>query len=209
MLNCSLCGSSTLPFCEAHSRNYWRCNNCALVMLAPEHFLSPQAEKQRYLEHNNDPEDPRYQQFVSPIVHKVKANFTVEHKGLDFGAGTGPVITELLTDSGYRVELYDPFFHNYPTKLTRKYDYVICCEVIEHFQQPAVEFTRLRDMLNPGGAILCMTELYADDTDFASWYYIKDPTHVIFYHRRSLAWIKWAFNFSQLAINRRLIELWA
>jgi hypothetical protein len=67
-------------------------------------------EKERYLTHNNDITDPRYQKFVQPVVNAVMENFSTASKGLDFGAGAGPVAAEVLGGKGYSVKLYDPFF---------------------------------------------------------------------------------------------------
>ncbi|HPL96740.1 MAG TPA: class I SAM-dependent methyltransferase [Smithellaceae bacterium] len=155
-----------------------------------EYFVSPAAEKRRYEEHKNDIHDPRYQEFVGPIVSKIQERFTNKHRGLDYGAGTGPVIAKLLRDKGYSIELYDPFFWNDATVLDATYDFVVCCEVIEHFHSPAKEFKRLRSLLKPGGALYCMTDLYSEDTDFKNWYYKNDPTHVFFYKKNTLEWIK-------------------
>lgn len=43
----------------------------------------------RYQKHNNDIEDDGYQKFVAPITTAIMKDFTQNHKGLDFGAGTG------------------------------------------------------------------------------------------------------------------------
>jgi len=37
-------------------------------------------------------------------------DFNTNHKGLDFGAGTGPVISKVLKDKGYCIAQYDIFF---------------------------------------------------------------------------------------------------
>ncbi|MGO1820189.1 MAG: hypothetical protein ACTH0S_10965 [Senegalia sp. (in: firmicutes)] len=62
-------------------------------------------------------------------------------------------------------------------------------------------------MLNIGGSIFCMTSLYDEDIDFKNWYYKNDETHVFFYHKKALEWIKNEFNFSDLAIDEKLIKL--
>ncbi len=171
----------------------------------PVHYLSAEAEKNRYLEHNNNPADSGYRQFVSPIVDKVKSCFNPGHKGLDFGAGTGQVVAKMLQENGYSVAIYDPFFCDCPERLALKYDYVICCEVIEHFCFPGKEFLLLKKLLNPGGMVLCMTDLYSEKIDFPKWYYKNDPTHVFFYHRATLQWIKKHYGFPGIEINGRLI----
>lgn len=164
-------------------------------------------EESRYLEHNNDINDERYQQFVMPIVQQVVDHYTPEHRGLDFGAGTGPVISKLLTDRSYQIVQYDPFFHNYPELLLDKYDYIVACEVIEHFHQPDKEFARLKEMLNPGGKLICMTTIYHPGIDFKTWYYKNDPTHVFFYHSDTLQFIQNTYGFSKLQIVNNMIVL--
>lgn len=114
----------------------------------------------RYQKHNNDIEDDGYQQFVSPITLAIMRDFTQNHKGLDFGAGIGPVIFKILKDQGYMIRLYDPFFHNYPNLLKAQYDYIAVCEVIEHFHDPKKEFSLLKKLLRQNGKLYCMTNIY-------------------------------------------------
>jgi len=171
----------------------------------PNFYLSPAAEKERYDQHNNDPADPGYRRFVSPLVERVKAAYGTGAAGLDYGAGSGPVISAMLKEAGYRPVLYDPFYWNEPNLLKDHYDFIVCCEVIEHFHRPFDEFKRLRSLLNPGGAIFCMTEVFSDTVDFLNWRYKNDPTHVFFYHQDSLAWIRDNLDFSSLEISGRLI----
>jgi SAM-dependent methyltransferase len=202
---CLLCRGNLDHFTVFRNIIYHRCLNCHALLMDPRFYLSPAAEKERYDQHNNDPADPGYRRFVSPLVERVKAAYSTEAKGLDYGAGPGPVVSALLKEAGYRPVLYDPFYWKEPTLLEDRYDYIVCCEVIEHFHQPYSEFKRLRSLLNPGGALFCMTELYEDSTDFESWHYKNDPTHVFFYHQDSLTWIRNRFSFSALEISGRLI----
>lgn len=206
-LNCPLCNGDTALLLEVNSKEYNQCFACRSVLLYPSYYLTSQEEKERYENHNNDVEDPRYQKFVSPIVQEVKSAYGPEHTGLDYGCGTGPVISKLLKDDGYQIALYDPFFAPDPQRLAAKYDYIVCCEVMEHFNKPADEFKRLRSLLNPGGVLFCMTEIYSEDIDFKAWYYKNDPTHVFFYHRKGLEWIKNNLGFSEVFTDGRLIIL--
>ncbi len=186
--------------------HYYRCSCCCSILLDPKMYLSKEDEKKRYEEHNNDVEDPKYQKFVAPIVDQVKQKFVQGCTGLDFGAGTGPVIAKLLREKGFRVELYDPYFWDNSGALNLRYDFIACCEVIEHFHFPGKEFKLLRSLLKPNGSLYCMTEVYNDEIDFGQWYYKNDPTHVFFYHLSALAWIRSHFGFSALKVEGRLIN---
>ena len=204
-LKCTLCAADTENLYNFRNRDYHRCLNCHALLMDPRFYLSPAAEKERYDQHNNDPADPGYRRFVSPLVDRIKALCSPDADGIDYGAGSGPVVSTMLKEAGYRPVLYDPFYWNDPGLLNDRYDFVACCEVIEHFHRPFDEFKRLLSLLNPGGSIFCMTETYAETTDFESWHYKNDPTHVFFYHQDSLAWIRDNFGFSSLEISGRLI----
>lgn len=175
--------------------------------MAPHLRLNADREKARYETHNNDVNNPGYQKFVEPIVSAVLSDFSPEQRGLDFGAGPGPVISSLLQKRDYNIVQYDPFFANNPELLQEKYDYIVCCEVIEHFYHPADEFRRLHDLLTGGGKLFCMTMLYDDQIDFTKWFYKNDETHVFFYRAQTLAWIEKNLGFCVLRVKDRLIEM--
>jgi 2-polyprenyl-3-methyl-5-hydroxy-6-metoxy-1,4-benzoquinol methylase len=202
---CTLCNSNSELILSYLNRNYFRCSNCKSVFADPDNLLEYVDERNRYLEHNNDVFDPGYRDFVKPIVDLVLSKLLPDQQGLDFGAGTGPVISQMLKEKGYNIEQYDPFFCNNFELLSKKYDYIICCEVIEHFYNPRGEFAQLRSMLKPGGQLICMTDFLKDETNFQKWYYKNDPTHVFFYHQKSLDYIKEEFLFSSFTKDTRMV----
>ena len=205
---CILCGSVAEFFGFTRDRRYYQCPNCCSVMMDPNHYVTPLEEKARYETHNNDVDDPGYQKFVSPVVDQIIHHHTSTEKGLDFGSGTGPVITKLLRDQGFNIRTYDPFFDADLSALETTYHYIACCEVVEHFQEPAREFKKLRNLLKQGGSLYCMTSLYNPGIDFDSWNYKDDETHVIFYHREALEWIRQDAGFTRLEIHdNRLFTL--
>lgn len=199
---CPLCGNTSQLF---YNDIFYKCTECFGIFRAKHLLISSIEEKKRYENHNNDVNDVAYQQFVSPITSAVCKDFTTNTIGLDFGAGTGSAISKVLTDFGYTIKQYDPFFHNVPDLLNKKYNYVVCCEVMEHFHHPKKEFNLLKNLLKPNGILYCMTHIYTNDIDFDNWYYKNDPTHVFIYQKETLEWIKNKFNFSSITINQRFI----
>lgn len=171
----------------------------------PTYFTSTAQEKSRYQQHNNDVNDPRYQDFVRPIVNGILTDFTKKDCGLDFGCGTGPVISKLLRDQNYTIKTYDSLFDNNMNVLNKRYNFIACCEVIEHFHNPFKEFQLLKSLLKPRGKLFCMTELYCENIDFDTWYYKNDDTHVIFYNIKTIKWLKETLRFSKVTIQDRLI----
>lgn len=204
-MNCPLCSTSSNHFYSFDSREFYFCTNCFSVFLDSKDYLSIEVEKSRYEMHNNDVNDVRYQTSVAPIIKRILSNFKKTDKGLDFGCGTGPVITKMLRDNDYDVQEYDPFFANHPKALEKKYNYIACCEVIEHFHHPKKEFELLFNLLKPGGKLYCKTDLFSETKNFDSWGYKNDPTHVFFYHHKAIKWIQENIGFSSMKIDGRLI----
>lgn len=205
---CPLCCSFSVAtvYREEH-RIYFACAQCDLRFLHPSARLAPEQEKTRYLQHNNNIADQRYRDFVRPLYEQVREHVAPGASGLDFGAGTGPVLAEMLRCEGYKVRLFDPFFHPDPESLLLTYDFIVACEVAEHLFEPGLEFRRLRRMLHSGGLLGVMTLLWEQGIDFENWYYRKDPTHVVFYSRLTFRWIAELYGFSHVGFPTDRIAL--
>lgn len=204
--SCPLCSENSQLFRLFRKKRFLTCSNCYSVFLHPDHFLTPKEEEDRYLKHNHDVENPNYQNFVLPLVELVTKRFSPTHKGLDFGAGKGPIVSKLLSDKDFSIKQFDLYFWNDPHVLEETYDYIVCSEVIEHFRNPLEEFTKLRKLLKEGGALYCMTSIFDESIDFEKWYYKDDPTHVFFYHTKALEWIKDNFQYKEVQIDKNLIS---
>ena len=150
------------------------------LFLDKEFYLSSNDEYKHYLTHNNDVNDPRYKKFLSnlmlPLIERIKLNSI----GLDYGCGPGPALSLMHQKKGYQMFNYDPFFPSKKRNLLKKYDFISCTETAEHFHNPFGEFTRFNELLNNNGVIGIMTNFHSEQNIFENWYYIKDPTHVVF-----------------------------
>ena len=201
---CPLCENKSEKFYEDTQR-YYKCNSCGGIFVHSDDLPKEDDEKERYELHDDDTQDAGYRKFVSPITSNILKDFSKKNKGLDFGAGTSAIISVVLREHDYDIKNYDPYFHNEPKLLTQKYDYISSCEVIEHFYHPKKEFRLLREMLREGGKLYLMTDVYDEKIDFASWYYKNDPTHVFIYTPQTFEYIKKAYGFKELYIEKRLI----
>ena len=189
--SCPLCGS--LEHFEFHAdrrRSYRRCARCALVFVAPEQRLSREQERAEYDLHRNDLNDPGYRRFLSRLSVPLLAHLPQGSRGLDFGCGPAPLLAQMLTESGHAMALHDSMYCPAPEHFETRFDFVTATEVVEHLHQPGAELQRLWDCLLPGGWLAVMTKLVRDAEAFATWHYIRDPTHVCFFSRRTWRW--WA-----------------
>jgi hypothetical protein len=204
-MKCILCDHSELePVLDGAYRH---CRRCDLRFLIPERRLSAEVERERYKLHQTAVEDVGYRQFVAPLLERVQELCSLGARGLDYGAGHQPILAEHLRALGFDLTVFDPFFFPDPQALARTYDFVVACEVIEHFFSPQAEFARLRELVGANGALILNTQVYEDGMDFASWYYRRDPTHVSFYSAQTFAWIGQHWNFSDVRVGPRVVSL--
>lgn len=172
------------------NRVYLRCPNCALVFVPPAFHLGRDSEKAEYDHHENAVHDPGYRAFLSRLARPLCDRLPAGASGLDFGCGPAPALAVMLREAGHRVALYDPFYAPGRAALSQRHDFICATEVVEHLRAPGKELAHLWSLLHPGGWLAVMTKLVRDQTAFASWHYIRDPTHICFFSRAT--WIWWA-----------------
>lgn len=184
---CPVCRVPAPPALLAvDGRNYWSCDGCEARFLDPGQRPVPEDEHKHYLTHENDPGDPRYRTFLARLTDPLLTKLSPGLSGLDYGCGPGPALAQMLREAGHTMSIYDPFFHPDRRPLLQRYDFITCTETAEHFHAPADEFDRLNGLLRPGGWLGVMTSFQPDDAQFATWHYLKDPTHVVFYREATL-----------------------
>lgn len=187
---CRVCLRNSLaPFLQKDSLNYLRCSQCQVTLVSVTQLPSHQTQLQKYQQHENDPLDARYREFLNRLAAPLLAVLPPNQVGLDFGCGPGPALADMLSQAGHSMRLYDPFFFPDAAVLDQKFDFVTCTEVAEHFHQPHAEFTRMVALLKPGGLLALMTSFQNDDSRFADWHYRRDPTHVTFYRQETFHFI--------------------
>lgn len=201
--SCPLCkAGAEWFFTDAKSQaRHFHCAQCDLRFLDPTQRLNSSDEIERYRLHKNDVTATDYQNFVSPLTDWLASLYPCGSRGLDFGCGTAPILAFMLRKHGLKMFEYDPYFAADASALKESYDFVVASEVVEHFYSPATEFSRLRELIKPGGHLGLMTLLVPENVHFESWHYRRDPTHVVFYSRRTLAWVRHQFDFAGLEIR--------
>jgi 2-polyprenyl-3-methyl-5-hydroxy-6-metoxy-1,4-benzoquinol methylase len=144
------------------------------------HYLSPEKQKERYLEHNNSEENQGYVEMFEGFIAAAVNPFAKKgSRVLDFGCGPGPVLAGLLSKYGYSVDTYDLFFDPNDKFQSQNYDVISLTEVLEHLNDPLETLRDLARRLNPQGVFAIMTLFHPNDQEtFSKWWYRKDPTHV-------------------------------
>ncbi len=160
-----------------------------LVFVPPEFHLTAEEEKALYDQHDNAIGDPGYRRFLSRMFEPISQRVKPGAKGLEFGCGPGPALAAMFQEAGYHMELYDLYYANNPAALKQQYDFITATEVVEHLAQPGKVIASLLSMLNSGGTLGLMTKLVKDREAFASWHYIRDPTHICFFSRETFDWL--------------------
>ncbi|MDP3980568.1 MAG: class I SAM-dependent methyltransferase [Chlamydiota bacterium] len=194
---CPLCSSDDfISFHHNNKRNYLKCHQCKLVFLTPSEHPSPEEDKARYLKHENNPTDEGYRTFLKRLSSCIIPKLRQNSFGLDFGAGYAPTLSLIMREEGFLMEDYDLHFSPNTTCLQKQYDFISCCETIEHFYHPIKEFEQFDVLLKKGAWLGIMTEMLENETGFHKWWYPHDLTHVAFYQKETFFWISERFNWA-------------
>jgi hypothetical protein len=194
-LPCGLCGHTQHnAYFEDKRRPYLQCTRCYLVFVPKSHHIDASAEKAIYDQHQNDLADEGYRRFLSRALDPVVASVGKGAIGLDFGCGPGPLLAKMLIDAGYRVNLYDLYYHPNNVVLQQRYDFITCTEVIEHIAEPKQVLEQLLSMLKVGAPLVLMTKLVLGQDRFASWHYKNDLTHISYFSRATFEYVAQQFN---------------
>jgi hypothetical protein len=173
---------------QAHDRTWNDCETCGLVSVDRGELPTPAAERARYETHENDPADPGYRAFLDRVATPLIDRLDPGMKGLDVGSGPGPTLSVMLTERGFPTAIWDPFFAPERAPLEKTWDFVTCTETVEHFHEPARDWSRLFGLVRPGGWLAVMTEPLGEEP-LDEWWYARDPTHVSLYRWETLEWI--------------------
>ena len=193
-MSCPLCNSSSTPiFHTDNSTKYYRCSDCELIFLSKKSILSFDEERGRYASHNNVSSDPRYIKYLTKTVDFVEPHRDSNSKILDFGSGKNAVLEYVYKNRGIKIDSYDPMYGIGLSLEKKSYDIVILCEVIEHLINPKKELEFINSLLKTDGMIFIRTSIFNDSMDFATWWYRKDPTHIIFFSNRTIEKIRELF----------------
>lgn len=209
-MKCSLCNSDIKDkMTDKQGKIYYICHNCELIQLDKEFHLSNKKEKERYELHENTPENKGYTNYLNNIISNSVSPFLKPgDRVLDFGCGPEKTWAGLLSEKGYNVSTFDPYYDNNKEWIINSFDGITAIEVFEHIISPAQELGKLSNCLKTGNYLIIRTMLHNNNRDtFKKWWYKDDPTHVSFYSTVSINYIcrKWNYELIQIKDNCEIV----
>ncbi len=186
---CPVCSSPTQMFFSDKFRAYRQCGVCSAVHVPAEHHLSEESEKAEYDKHENNIYDEGYRRFLARMMNPLLDILPAGACGLDFGCGPGPALAAMLEERGFTMSVFDKYYAHDTEAMEVEYDFVCTTEVVEHLQQPFTVIEQLWKLIKPRGVLGVMTKRVQDLEKFKGWHYKNDPTHIVFFHENTFAWI--------------------
>ena len=194
LINCPLCDDTQVDhFFEDQRRSYMRCGVCSLVFVPRIFHLSKFDEKREYDLHQNSVQDEGYRRFLGKVSEPLLLRLSEVSKGLDFGCGPGPTLSQMIEAAGHHMDIYDPYYSPDRSFKTKRYDFITATEVLEHLVEPGSELNQLWSLLNSSGWLAIMTKRVMSLEAFANWHYKNDPTHISFFSESTFDFLaeKW------------------
>ncbi len=188
---CPLClNKNTQDYARDPSRDFSLCSICSLIFVPRAQLISSNDEKKRYDFHQNDESDEFYRKYLNLIAERILPTLSEGETGLDFGCGRTTLMSDLIKKKNFAVDSYDLYYFPDMTIWSKKFNFIILSEVIEHLRNPIEEMKRLRKLLIPEGKMFIKTKLHPGDKPlFDNWFYKRDITHVQFFSEDSLRYL--------------------
>lgn len=162
---------------------FHECLNCEVIYKDDSNLISEIEEKKLYDFHENSIENQGYVDFLTNFIKASVTPFIKTGRALDFGSGPGPILSELLKDEyDFEVDIYDYYYAKDEKVFNKTYDLITSTEVFEHLSNPIKILNQFHEMLSKDGIASIMTLFHPkDQLKFFEWFYIRDPSHIIFY----------------------------
>lgn len=207
-IQCPICNSQKVENgIFSHQREFFQCGDCEYIFLRPDLLPPPDAEKNRYLEHNNDLADPRYLKYLDKTWKQIESEVQNEATIVDFGCGPTKGLAELLKEKDFQVISYDPFFSPRDfSDLLGQVDVIYCSEAIEHMYQPAKVLDLWNQLLKPQGKVTLRTSFHPGKENMSDWWYANDETHIGFFNNKTFEVIANKWNWTLLKIHNPYVS---
>lgn len=206
---CKICSKPTQSFYDKRMKSdFFYCKECHYFFKDEENFLNSEAELAIYNQHNNSLDNEGYvkmlEDYVSYAITPFKPNTILE-----FGSGPTPVLSELLKQKKYSVDIYDKYYASEKVFEGKEYDLISSTEVIEHIEDVKGVMSFFHKHLKSGGYLSLMTNFHKDSIEeFQKWWYPCDRTHISFFNQHTFQTLTEIFSFEVIkSDNKKIIVL--
>ena len=189
-MKCNLCNS-----CLIDNDTFLICPSCGLIVKKSHPFELE--EKERYLAHQYD---ENYKSYMHRLTNFIDFN---NKEVLDFGCGQHPILNELYPEAKFTN--YDYYFFSKEDYKSLSYDIILLIEVIEHISNIKATIENLLALLKGDGKIYIHTRLYDEATDFKTWWYQRDITHISYFNNQTLEYLASKYNLNLEQINEFIV----
>lgn len=189
-MKCNLCNS-----CLIDNDTFLICPSCGLIVKKSHPFELE--EKERYLAHQYD---ENYKSYMHRLTNFIDFN---NKEVLDFGCGQHPILNELYPEAKFTN--YDYYFFSKEDYKSLSYDIILLIEVIEHISNIKATIENLLALLKGDGKIYIHTRLYDEATDFKTWWYQRDITHISFFNIKTFEYLASKYNLNLEQINEFIV----
>jgi hypothetical protein len=185
-MKCIICKRQTFSYDHPKfDMTFHECPSCKVIFKDIKNHIGRAEEFAVYENHQNSTDNQGYVDYLTHFIETAIVPYQHQNglKALDYGSGPGPVLAEILKNQyGYQTDTYDPFYAPKQTFINHTYDLITCTEVIEHVKAPIDIFKIFKNHLSQNGILAIMTLFHPQDRNqFFDWFYIRDPSHIIFY----------------------------
>ncbi len=185
---CKICNFHTNIFEDTQLKKLYNyCEKCHCIALDKAFFVDEQRELFQYNQHNNSLENEGYVSMFEDFLDFFWEELEAKENALDFGSGPEPVLSQLIKRRGVMVDYFDKFYQPNRCFEGKTYDFITATELFEHLKEPVETLKLLADHLKPNGIIALMTLFHTNkQDDFLTWWYRRDPTHIIFFTPKTM-----------------------
>lgn len=203
---CKICSDSVEAFYDKRMKSdFFYCKECHYFFKDESNFLSSQEELAIYDQHNNSLDNEGYVQMLEDYIAYAITPFSPKNI-LEFGSGPTPVLSELLKQKDYSVDIYDKYYAPKEVFEGKEYDLISSTEVIEHIEDVKGVMHFFNKHLKSGGYLSLMTQFHKDDIEqFQKWWYPCDRTHISFCNRETFKVLAKLFSFQLLRCDDKKI----
>lgn len=187
-----------------NSRTYNHCDKCGFISLESKFILGTSEEKSRYDLHQNFSDNSGYLKILEDFIVTAVQPYAVKTI-LDYGSGPNPLLSKLLKEKEYDVDIYDPHYAPWGSGKNTQYDMIVSTETFEHFQDPLKEMNFICTLLKPQAYLSIMTSFACPYEEFKAWRYKDDATHVAFYSMATFQKLAELFSMSIIYGNQKNI----